>query len=285
MSNLLATTESNAGAVLICAIVTACGVAYAVRSGEPRRNWSLPRTPTPNDAAPVWVGFVVLLAAYVYVPALLAQWARPASGATTVPSTQPVDAAVLLVRSTIVYAVGLLGVVGVHAFMRSPVRRLLGIGRPTRSDVRLLITMSLAAIPATYLTSAMAEMAWQQLGWTHPQSHPLLDLMRQESHRPHIQALAILIATVFAPIFEEVFFRGHLQTGIASATRTRWMAIVFTSLVFAAIHPWWTIPPIFVLSVCLGYLYERTGNLWMPIALHVAFNAISTTLYLTLMTT
>ncbi len=61
----------------------------------------------------------------------------------------------------------------------------------------------------------------------------------------------------------------------------RWIAIILTSALFAAIHPAWTIPPIFVLSLCVGYAYERTGNLWVPITMHALFNATSTVLYLT----
>ncbi len=32
---------------------------------------------------------------------------------------------------------------------------------------------------------------------------------------------------------------------------------------------------IFVLSLFLGYLYEREGNLWAPIGLHAMFNAVT----------
>jgi membrane protease YdiL (CAAX protease family) len=35
-------------------------------------------------------------------------------------------------------------------------------------------------------------------------------------------------------------------------------------------------PLIFVLSLCLGYAYERTGNLWVPITIHALFNTIET---------
>ncbi|MGH7213411.1 MAG: lysostaphin resistance A-like protein [Tepidisphaeraceae bacterium] len=60
----------------------------------------------------------------------------------------------------------------------------------------------------------------------------------------------------------------------------RWAAVVLTSLAFAGVHPWWMFPPIFVLSVCLGYVYERTGNLWVPIIIHALFNGTQTALFL-----
>ena len=59
-----------------------------------------------------------------------------------------------------------------------------------------------------------------------------------------------------------------------------WLAIVITSLLFAAVHPLWMWPPIFFLSLGLGYCYERTGNLWTSITVHCLFNSVSTFLYL-----
>ena len=44
--------------------------------------------------------------------------------------------------------------------------------------------------------------------------------------------------------------------------------------------PPWMAPLIFVLSLCLGYAYERTGNLWVSIIIHAAFNTTSTVIFL-----
>jgi membrane protease YdiL (CAAX protease family) len=33
--------------------------------------------------------------------------------------------------------------------------------------------------------------------------------------------------------------------------------------------------PLFLLSMCLGYIYQRTGNLWATITIHAAFNGVS----------
>ena len=53
-----------------------------------------------------------------------------------------------------------------------------------------------------------------------------------------------------------------------------------TSVLFAVVHPMWTAPVIFLLSLCLGYVYERTGNLWATIVIHAMFNTASTLLFL-----
>jgi len=60
----------------------------------------------------------------------------------------------------------------------------------------------------------------------------------------------------------------------------RWCAIIITSLLFASIHDFWMFPPIFLLSLCLGYLYERTGSLWSSITLHALFNGTQTAVFL-----
>jgi membrane protease YdiL (CAAX protease family) len=65
--------------------------------------------------------------------------------------------------------------------------------------------------------------------------------------------------------------------GPGRPTAGPWPSLL-TSAVFAAIHgSEWPAPiPIFVLSLGLGYLYERTGGLLAPFGLHATFNGIST---------
>src|SRR5204863_1206493 len=92
--------------------------------------------------------------------------------------------------------------------------------------------------------------------------------------------LLILGAVAVAPLAEELLFRGHIQTLLRGATRRPWLAVIITSIIFAGIHPTWTIPPIFVLSLALGYAYERTGNLWLNIFMHAMFNGLETILSL-----
>jgi membrane protease YdiL (CAAX protease family) len=62
--------------------------------------------------------------------------------------------------------------------------------------------------------------------------------------------------------------------------RWRWGGIILTSIVFACLHEAWSIPLIFLLSLALGYVYERTGSLWTPILVHFAFNTVNLMLVL-----
>ncbi len=91
----------------------------------------------------------------------------------------------------------------------------------------------------------------------------------------------LLSAIVGAPVLEEMVFRGVLQTAMMQATRfkSRWTMIAMVSLIFAGIH--WSaaephaLPALFVLSLGLGVVYERTGSLWAPIGVHALFNAVN----------
>jgi membrane protease YdiL (CAAX protease family) len=62
-----------------------------------------------------------------------------------------------------------------------------------------------------------------------------------------------------------------------------WTSIILTSAFFAVVHPLWTAPIIFCLSLVIGYVYERWGNLYAPIALHAAFNTLNVAFYVSAM--
>jgi len=69
------------------------------------------------------------------------------------------------------------------------------------------------------------------------------------------------------------------QTGPGVMTRLA-VANLAVSILFAALHytVWPTPVPIFFLSLVLGLLYQRTGSLVAPVALHMTFNGITTVL-------
>ena len=86
--------------------------------------------------------------------------------------------------------------------------------------------------------------------------------------------MAFVVAVVLAPLTEEIVFRGILL----SSLDRRWgatAAIVGSSALFAAMHvsPY-AIPPIFVLSLVLGWLFVRTRSLTVCIVAHAAFNGL-----------
>lgn len=176
-------------------------------------------------------------------------------------------------------------------------------------------------VPVVFFVATLTQLAWRAIRYEHPREHDLLKMLGESQNTP-LSIVLLAAATLVAPIFEEILFRGHLQTMLtyafarlrqprpivrqggfdvvlpdgqvepvapviepppprpAPSVPTRWLAIVITSLLFAVVHPLWTVPPIFILSLCLGYAYERTANLWTVIVMHALFNATSTTIYL-----
>jgi membrane protease YdiL (CAAX protease family) len=221
-------------------------------------------------------------------------------------------------------------VIAANGALRDHGLRRLGLAR---TQLRIGIVAgalgTVVAVPLVFAVVELTQWLWQAMHYAHPSEHELLTVIGK-SPSTFLKWVFVVSAVVIAPVWEEVLFRGHVQTicayGVdrllryarrstaAAAVPTtpappqqggdtpvleyaapvapappaapgvaeRWGAIVVTSLLFAAVHEAWTAPPIFFLSLCLGYAYERTGSLWTTIVMHAAFNATSTILFLTL---
>jgi membrane protease YdiL (CAAX protease family) len=69
------------------------------------------------------------------------------------------------------------------------------------------------------------------------------------------------------------YFRGSVPSLDKAPAAARWAGVVVAALVFAAVHMNLVFFfPIFVLALGLGYVYERTGNIWVNITTHSLFN-------------
>jgi membrane protease YdiL (CAAX protease family) len=110
------------------------------------------------------------------------------------------------------------------------------------------------------------------------QQHQQLKLIEEYPQLP-LRIMIVFVAVVIAPLLEEMLFRGFVQTTIRSFINIRngaWPAIAASSVFFAIMHAdpghW---PALFILGVCLGYSYEKSGSLFRPIFIHLFFNASS----------
>jgi len=54
-----------------------------------------------------------------------------------------------------------------------------------------------------------------------------------------------------------------------------WQSIFIASIIFSILHPLMHLPALLILSVCMGYAYERSGSLLRPIFIHLFFNAVT----------
>lgn len=89
--------------------------------------------------------------------------------------------------------------------------------------------------------------------------------------------VATLAVGIFAPVAEEIVFRGVLLNAIRAKWGV-WPAILGSSILFAIVHLSLTqFVPILGVAVLLGWLYVRSGSLWVSMAAHSAFNLIALT--------
>jgi len=147
----------------------------------------------------------------------------------------------------------------------------LGVGLLALVTVLPLVS---AAILAAQFVGIWLDSPTQQIG------HGLLQQFT-EVESPWVLGVWCLAVIGLAPIIEELVFRGLLQSatlGLVGKHR-RWLGIALTGLLFTAIHlsaaAWFVLPGLFVLTLALGYVYERRHSLLPAIVLHAGFNAIN----------
>ena len=111
---------------------------------------------------------------------------------------------------------------------------------------------------------------------------PLYDQMSDAFSTIATDTAGIYLLTVlFAPILEEILFRGIIQKGLINKGVKPAKAIIFSALAFGIFHlnPWQTVNA-FLLGLVLGVVYYKTKSLLMPILLHAFNNFISAYLLL-----
>jgi membrane protease YdiL (CAAX protease family) len=103
---------------------------------------------------------------------------------------------------------------------------------------------------------------------------PLQESVRllQTTRDPLVIAMMVLAAVIVAPVCEEIVFRGYLYPAAKKFAGT-WVAGGCTALLFAAAHGnFAALLPLFLFGIVLVVLYEKTGSIWAPIAVHLCFN-------------
>jgi membrane protease YdiL (CAAX protease family) len=87
--------------------------------------------------------------------------------------------------------------------------------------------------------------------------------------------LSILLLAALPAFAEELFFRGVLQRLFIQITRSPWTGIIFTGILFSALHGQFLgFIPRMVLGIVLGALYWYSGSLWPGILAHFLNNAV-----------
>jgi membrane protease YdiL (CAAX protease family) len=133
----------------------------------------------------------------------------------------------------------------------------------------IVVGILLVAYPLQYLSVIFMD----KIGWT-PKDEMAVTLLTNASTPTYIYL--VIFAIVLAPVAEEFIFRGVLFPFLKQLgwPKTAWAGL---SLLFALIHGDAAIfLPLFVLSLALTWLYEKTGNLLAPMLAHALFNTVGT---------
>jgi membrane protease YdiL (CAAX protease family) len=116
----------------------------------------------------------------------------------------------------------------------------------------------------------------RQLPWlgVKPEVQQAVKVIRQAASWPGRLALGGM-ATVLAPVGEELLFRGILYARIKQAGFPR-LALWGTAIFFAAVHANLVLfVPLLALALALTALYEWTDNLAASMVAHSVFNALN----------
>lgn len=161
-----------------------------------------------------------------------------------------------------------------------------GDGKPKVRRAAKSIAMGFASFILSYpfvfwtgiLTSLVSLWIW---GEAKVEQVAVKQLKMTMGH-PAMFGFMVFLVVVLVPFMEELLFRGFLQS-LLKKYLGRIGSLFTTAAVFAMVHfaasqgsgNFQLITSLFVLSIFLGFIYERERTLWAPIALHSAFNGFS----------
>ncbi|MFI4860067.1 MAG: lysostaphin resistance A-like protein [Phycisphaerales bacterium JB063] len=135
----------------------------------------------------------------------------------------------------------------------------------------------LSAMVVSVFTLIVAEL----FGYTTPDhGHVVLEMLANNDS-PIVLLLMAISAVVLAPLTEELFFRGLVQTALLSTLghHRRWTAILITATFFGVVHlgsvPAPMVVPLILLGIVFGWVYERTGSIWCAVLVHAGYNGVS----------
>ena len=128
----------------------------------------------------------------------------------------------------------------------------------------------LVALPIVTIVS----IAWQALlDWSGVPAEPQ-DLLRMftQATQPAIIAVMVILATVIAPMTEELLFRATIFRYLRTRS-PRWVAFLLSGIVFASLHlSLASFLPLVVLAMVFSVAFERTGRIGTTMIAHGLFN-------------
>jgi membrane protease YdiL (CAAX protease family) len=146
----------------------------------------------------------------------------------------------------------------------------------SRSTLLSGVTTFLIALPVVTLVN----LAWMAILKASGLPAEQQDLLRMfsEAQSPALLTLLIGLATLVAPLTEELLFRATLFRYVRTRL-PRWMALLIPGIIFAMLHVNWmnldglaSFAPLVTLAIVFSLAYERTGRIGTAIVAHALFN-------------
>ncbi|MCI5052190.1 MAG: CPBP family intramembrane metalloprotease [Simkaniaceae bacterium] len=156
------------------------------------------------------------------------------------------------------------------------------LSAPLYMDAAIGALTWLISLPVVGFTARLFDLiVYHTWGLEGPDQTAVLYL-KQAQKSPVQLLVALICIVIFAPLIEEYLFRGCFQSWLRNKL-SFFKTNIITSVLFALMHyssyqgtsnlPLLT--SLFVLSLYIGYTYERQRSLIAPITLHLTFNFIS----------
>lgn len=231
----------------------------------------LTRVAGPEVSGRAMTDTVLLLFGVLFVPTVFILTGLSVLDALDI--TEANDPAIFFGAQTALNFVGFLVVgIGYLAWRRDP--SLVGIRRPTRRDLALLVGGFLALVTVMLGFETLFELFGVEMAEN--------DAIARGRNNPELFLLFIPIQFLLTGPGEELIFRGLIQ-GLLRQAYGVLPAILVASIVFALFHipalgtgseavP--TLVIIFASGALLGALYEYSGNLLVPVVVHASWNAL-----------
>jgi len=151
----------------------------------------------------------------------------------------------------------------------------------------LVILIMLASLPAVATLQELTEM----LPWS--KATLLQFKTAEDAYNKQVAVIArmddvwdyiisVFVIALLPAVFEETLFRGGIQNLLSRWFKLPVFSIVLTAILFSAVHgSYLGFLSRFALGFVLGWMYYRTGNIWLNIIGHFFNNAMAvTSLYL-----
>jgi hypothetical protein len=147
----------------------------------------------------------------------------------------------------------------------------LGVRRPERKAIFWALVAFAGALIVSLAYGALVEAF--DIGWLR--SNCAEQIPKEVRDTRALLGLASLTVIVFAPVCEELFFRGFVFPGISK----RWglvAGIVVSGVVFSSAHLLYkSFVPIAGVGMIFAFAYYRSRNIFTSMLAHIAFNSVS----------